>query len=73
MLAQHGAAPSSRDQTIMFLQYINQQPFGTAVRDILTTLPLPSLSDAIARLSAQKLACRSSSAGNFEPVNVEKI
>ena len=75
-LTLHNAAPSNRDLTIMFLQSINAQPFGTAVRDILISNPLPSLAEAIGILTAQKLADQvmqeTSAVLNSKPSEVKK-
>ena len=57
-LTLHDAAPSARDQTIMFLHSINRQPFQHKIQELLTTIPLPSLSEVISQLSAQKLTER---------------
>ena len=54
----HDAAPSARDQTIMFLHSINRQQFQHKIQELLTTIPLTSLSEVISQLSARKLTER---------------
>jgi len=77
-LTLHEAAPSARDQTIMFLHSINRQPFQNKVRDLLTTVPLPTLSVVISQLSAQKLTDQvlletsTSSSSSFKSVDSKK-